>query len=212
MLPTKNLEKHQISLDNALRHLYHAIRFCGGEIVAIRFTYLGERYEADTPEEATRLREQLRKADRALAKRDWRLAGKLAEAETGWNEEKFWSVINGIGKEQTKMLIALYHGGKLEAGQLAKALRLKSQVALGGVLSGLSKQLQAVKLKTTDIFIVETYWKGRKKTRWLRLTDGFETFAKTRLWKLHYLVEKEVEEIERAVNDFTRQTDNFTEP
>jgi hypothetical protein len=196
-------------LDEALRNLYHAVRFVGGKLVAIRFTYLGERYEADTPEEATKLRERLRRADVLAAKQDHRLAKRIAEAETGWTEERFWAVINGIGREQTRMLIALFHGAKLSAEQLAKAIGIKSQVALGGILSGLSKQLEVVKVRPSEVFLVETYWRGKKKTRWFRLTEGFEEFAKTRLWKFHFLVEKEVEEIERRVRDFPRQTDDF---
>jgi hypothetical protein len=177
--------------------------------VAIRFSYLGERYEADSPEEAIKLREQLRRADLLSAKGDRHLAKRLAEAETGWNEEKFWSVINAIGKEQTKMLVALFHGAKLNADDLAKAIGTKSSVSLGGILSGFSKQLEAIKIKPSDIFLVETYWRGKKRTRWFRLNEGFERFAKTRLWKFHYLIEKEVEEIEKRVKGFPRQVDDF---
>jgi hypothetical protein len=171
-------------LDSTLRYLYGRLIASEALLLAIRFTYRGQRYEADTPEEAKGLVDLLETAEKERAKSDPDFARKLLLEKAGWTSDKFWGLVNGIGEMQIKLLEAFLASGQYPvfADRLAATLGLKSQVSLAGVLSGFSKQAKRLGVRTTDVFTVNTYWKGKKKERAFIVSDGFLEVAKANCW------------------------------
>ena len=152
--------------------------------MAIRFSYHGRRYEADSPEEAQKLLELFEQADRDRAKNDPEFARKLLLKKAGWTDEKFWNLVNSVGEMQVKLLEAIYGGDGLPivADDLAEKLDLKSQVSLAGVLSGFSKQAKRLGIRVGDVYQINTFWKGRTKERMFTVTEGFREIAKQNEW------------------------------
>src|SRR5437762_6060709 len=96
--------KLNFALDNTLRNLYRTIQLRGGTLVAIRFKHRGQQYEADTPEEAIKLREILEKYDEADVRN-----GNISEEEliydtTKWSEDRFIALTENIGIAQQRFL------------------------------------------------------------------------------------------------------------
>jgi len=158
--------------------------------MAIKFMYRGSPYTADTPEEAVRLRHLLEDADYERAKNDPNFRDRLNQQVSGWTDDKFWSVINALGEQQTRLLIAVYLWTTITARELAIALNLPSQEALAGVVSGMSKQLEKLGVQPSEVFFVETYWAGKKKERWFSLSPGFAGAARELSWGHHWRLQK----------------------
>ena len=193
------------SLDNTLRYLYDSLRYKGAELMAIKFTYLDREYIADTPEEASRLRQLLEDGDYERAQHDHAFRGRMNQQLASWNEEKFWSVINGIGPQQTRLLVAVYLETSILAEELAGALQLSSQEALAGVVSGLSKQLEKLSIKPSEVFLVETYWVGKRKERHFQLSPGFNGAAWDFNWGHYWRMAKWAKEFESNVKKMKKK-------
>jgi hypothetical protein len=184
MTPENSAICNEKLLDDTLRYLYSTLSSSGGLLLAIRFSYHGRRYEADTAEEAKKLVELLEEADKERAKKDPEFARKLLLKKAGWTDERFWNLVNNIGETQVMLLEAIFGSGEYPvfAPDLAKTLGLKSQVALAGVLSGFSKQAKRLGVRVADVYQVTTYWKGRKKERVFNVSEGFREAAKQNQW------------------------------
>jgi len=159
--------------------------------LAIRFKYLGQEYQADTPEEAIKLEALLRAATEKKAKADPAFARKVAQVESGWTEEKLRHALNKIGPMQMKMLVRIWENETIDAEDLAKELGLPSQVALAGVLSGLSKQLKPLNVRPNDILQIDVLWTGRNKTRIFAFQPGFEAVAEEYGFADSFLMDEE---------------------
>jgi hypothetical protein len=147
--------------------------------VAIRFKHRGQEYEADTPDEAIRLRDILQKYDREEVE-----IGNITEEEliydtTKWSEDRFLSMTQNIGIAQQKFLAVLLGSprGPVNVGMIAKRLGVNSAMALAGVQSGLAKQLRAIGLDPIDLYRVEISWVGDERNRFLTLNEGFRLAA-----------------------------------
>jgi hypothetical protein len=198
-MPKKKPDKKV--LDSTLRYLYDTLRVRGGRLVAIRFTYRGRHYEADTPQEAIRLQEILEGRDLKRSRHDSFLARKLEQERDQWDEAKFWQLMASIGKMQTLFLAALLIAGEKATGdKIAKALGLKTQESLAGVLSGLSKQLGKLQLKPSNLYLVETNWQGGKKIRYFWATGGFEAMAEEVDWPGIRLDSDELDALEKKLS------------
>jgi hypothetical protein len=151
--------------------MYNALRKACYTLVAIEFKYKGTVWRVDTPEEAVRLRNELQKSDRAHID----AYDEMDESAAFWTPDRFTDVINGIGELQHRFLIAIYRHkpGAITSGQLVSILGLRSEVALAGVISGLSKQLKQIDIEPTRVFLIRVSWTGKKKTRTFILEDFF---------------------------------------
>ena len=111
--------------------------------MTIQFFHRGRRWKADTPEEAIRLRRQLEVGE--IAKVGARDSG-IDGLDGPWTREVFATFLQTIGEKQKAAvsLMAKYAG--IGSAELAKRLKLDSQTALAGVISGLSKQLKMLDL------------------------------------------------------------------
>ncbi len=74
------------------------------------------------------------------------------------------------------------HAG-IGSAELAKRLKLDSQVALAGVISGLSKQLKTLDLELDSLYTVKTKWTVRKKEEFFFLRESFRQAAEEAGWK-----------------------------
>jgi len=137
--------------------------------MAIRFEFNGETWEADTPEEAIALRAKLEYSTRFP--RDPHK--EIDEESRFWTPDRFMSVIDNIGKLQHRLLMLVCGDYGISAAGLAKKLGLDSEMALAGVISGLSKQLKQLDIEPKRVFIIDVKWNGKTKTRTFMLNDFF---------------------------------------
>jgi len=168
-------------LDRTFRFLYNSLRLWRAEIVAIEFKHRGKVWRADTPEEAVKLRSMLEEYERRHSTPDdeeWRI-----RAETVWTPDMFWDFIRSVGDQQVKLLeTMLSRPSWVTARELTKVLQLSNEMALAGVLSGLSKQVKALGLRPINLYQVDVRWDGKKKTRSFFLDQGFRLTAEEMGW------------------------------
>jgi len=167
-------------LDDSLRNLYIAIRKVGAQLVAVRFIYRGKKWEADTPEEAIRLRRDLEAQDAREPGADVRAEQEL-RADSPWTPDTFWNFVQTIKPNQELAVIALLENNSLWAGDLAKAIGIHED-ALGGVLGGLSKQLRQLELRPSDLYQVHTDWTGGERRRLFYTQPAFRLAAEEVGW------------------------------
>jgi len=172
------------------------------KLMAVEFHFRGIKYRADTPEEAVRLREVLEKTDAKKASTDPAFRRLLFKEESGWTEERFWQMLEGLKARQIELVkvLALFAKGQqgiITADELTEELALSSKVALGGVLGGLSRQLAKMGMKSSQIFNIETEWDGKSKDRTFFTTPGFTAVVKETGWPCYLDTPKEIRELER---------------
>jgi hypothetical protein len=165
----KSKQKPKSALDNTSRYMYLTFRNAGGEFVAIEFKYKGTVWKADTPEEAVSLRNELEKRDKAFEPH----FEEMEQLDQFWTPDKFMDVINGVGELQKKLLAATYRKPGITSKELVRELRVESEIALAGVISGLSKQLKQLEIEPKQVFVIEVKWSGKVKTRRFILNDFF---------------------------------------
>lgn len=156
-------------LDNTLRYVYNTLRKVGCELMAIEFKYKGTVWRADTAEEAVALRNELVKADKVFIPEH----EAMDQSEEFWTPDRFMNVVQGTGELQQKLLTAIHHKPGITSKELVQQLGLDSEVALAGVISGLSKQLTQMGVKPRQVFAIEVNWAGKTKTRRFLLDDFF---------------------------------------
>ena len=137
--------------------------------MAIRFEFNNETWEVDTPDEAIALRAKLEYSTR-FPPDPHKEMDKKARL---WTPDRFMDVIEGIGDLQRKLLLEIRRKPGITSGRLVMALGMKSEVALAGVLSGLSKQLKKIGIEPNDVFLIRVDWSGKSKTRSFLLDDFF---------------------------------------
>jgi hypothetical protein len=174
-------EDYNFVLDNAVRHLYITARNKGAQLLGVRFTHRGKRWEADTPEEALRLRQMLDNLDTHEINGDTSREDQYIRSESVWTPDVFESFIRDIGYQQQEAVKAMLASTGIAAEELAKQIRIKPE-SLGGVLSGLSKQLKRLELKPSDLYLVHTEWDGKTRTRIFFLEKAFRLAAEEVGW------------------------------
>jgi hypothetical protein len=171
-ISTKTPDKR---LDDALRYLYASLVYLEVPIVAIRFKYRGIEWSVDTAEEADAVRKQM---DQSIP-----LAyDTMDELDRFWTHDRFMDVINGIGKLQHRFLAAIYEKAGINSGELSEKLGLGSEIALAGVISGLSKQLKQLGIEPKQVFIIDVKWKKKRKARTFILNDFFKSAGMELKW------------------------------
>jgi hypothetical protein len=150
--------------------------------LAIKFIHRGKKWEADTPQEAVRLRRELEAWDEADAEEGVGMSAQEVRAESVWTPDTFWNFVNDIGYQQKKAVIALLQNhGSITATALAEETGIE-EGALGGVLSGLSKQLKQLELKPYDLYRVHTDWRNGERKRLFFLQYAFRLAAEEVGW------------------------------
>lgn len=165
----------QNSLDDTLRYLYITCRLSHCSLMAIEFKHRSKTYRADTPEEAVALRKLLEDQDRAIGIYDddsYTVDGEPVYKKV-WDTDTFMELMRNLGDLQKDFLAALFAKYQVPSTVIRKTLGIDSEVALAGILSGLSKQLKAMNLSSDDLYSVAVKWDGKKKKRMFTLNPDF---------------------------------------
>lgn len=156
-------------LDNTFRYCNNTLRKIGGELMAIEFKYKGTDWRVDTAKEAVALRNELETADRA----HFPMFDSMERLSELWTPDKFMDVLNGVGDLQRRLLSAVRRKPGMTSKELIRELGVSSEVALAGVISGLSKQLRQMGVQIRDVLLIEVKWGGKTKTRRFTLEKFF---------------------------------------
>jgi hypothetical protein len=146
--------------------------------VAIRFQFNNETWEADTPEEAIALRAKLEYSTRFPPDPHEEIDKEMRF----WTPDTVMSVLEGIGKLQHRMLMEIREQYGISGTQLKEKLGLESEIALAGVISGLSKQLKQLSIEPKQVFVINVRWTGKKKSRSFVLNTFFQSAAEQHNW------------------------------
>jgi hypothetical protein len=134
--------------------------------MAIEFEHKGVKYRTDSVQEAVSLRA-------SLAQYDDILGYGSENAPRIWTADLAMDLLNNIGELQKKFLATLSNGANLSSSSLVEAIGVDSEIALAGVISGLSKQLRKMSTNSASLYNVEVVWKGKGKTRFFKLSSDF---------------------------------------
>jgi hypothetical protein len=153
--------------------------------MAIEFKHNGRIWRADTTEEAIELRERLEREDDELY-----AAGEepsIVESDV-WTSDLVVELLKSSGQLQKKFLKLLFEKNeetfepKMDSSELVKALKLGSEEALAGVLSGLSKRLKKIGRQPSELYRVDVQWTKEGKIRKFLLSRGFRWAATQLGW------------------------------
>jgi len=146
--------------------------------MAIKFKHNGQEWQTDTPEEAIRLRRELDRANEEAI-----ICGDEASV-VGliWTPDTFIDLLKNCGPLQKQFLRLLDENESLASADIVRTLKLQSEEAFAGVLSGLSKQLKKAELQPWDLYSVTVRWNSEGKTRTFRLSPGFRWAAEELGW------------------------------
>ena len=168
-------------LDDTMRFLYITLRNHRASLVAIEFVHRGKKWRADTPEEAVRLRQQLDIADE-MENATAVFPDDLLRSESVWTPDVFWDFVHSVGTQQRTVIETLLQRESVSSSELTKRLELESELALGGIISGLSKQLKRFELKPMDLYAVHTDWSGGERIRRFFVQRSFKLAAEEVGW------------------------------
>lgn len=163
----------KITLDSSLRYLYDGLRYKRSfSLMAIEFKHNGKTWRADTPKEAIELLQQLEAIE----------SGETTKRKSVWDIAKITDVLNSLGKLQQQLLIYVSVAKEVKSSSLVDELHLQSEIALAGVLSGLSKQVKEHGVEMKDVLRIDVAWRGKTKERQLSLSPDFIAVAETAGW------------------------------
>lgn len=159
--------EEKFALDSSLRNIYISLRKAGCLLMAIEFEHKGVKYRTDSVQEAVSLQASLAQYDAVF--------GSYGSENTPrvWTADLVMDLLNNIGELQKKFIAALSNGANLSSGSLVETIGVESEVALAGVISGLSKQLRKMSITSASLYNVEVVWKGKGKTRFFKLSSDF---------------------------------------
>lgn len=169
--------QHNFDLDNTLRFIYSTFRNKKFSM-AIEFKHHGRIWRADTAEEAIALRRQLEENDDAV----YASGEELAVINTDWTADAVTDLLKGCGELQKNFLRLLYEKKSVTSADAVKNLKLQSEEAFAGVLSGLSKRLKKTQLQPGDLYSVSVRWMSDGKIRTFTLSEGFRWAAEQLGW------------------------------
>jgi hypothetical protein len=153
--------------------------------MAIEFKHRGRTWRADTVAEAIELRRQLDDTDEIDALK----GGTEFDSEDAdvWTPDTVTGMLENLGDAQLRFIRLLASDDRqITSKEIVQKLKLDSEVAFAGVLSGLSKQLKHIGLKPQQLYWVVVAWTGKTKTRSFALFDRFKAVANEIGWPDHW--------------------------
>jgi len=178
----------KIALDNTLRYLYITLRKAGCLLMAIEFEHKGTKYRVDTPHEAVELINKLDQHEVLYG------TYRRENPPRVWTADLAMDLLNGIGEMQKKFLAVLSSKNTVKSRALAEELKMDSEVALAGVVSGLSKQLRKMSIQPSSLYRVDVEWKGKEKERSFLLSSDFRDALTELGWPEAWQARKETDE------------------
>jgi len=152
--------------------------------VVIKITHNGRVIECTTAAEAITL---LRHIDAEERKRKPTIHKHLPERLSNgtmnpWTGSLFWQFIESLGEAQNCVLSLLVRKHKVTDEELRKVLKLDSNQALAGVLSGVSKQAGALNISARSVYTVEDERKAGELTKTYAIANDFLVIAGEMNW------------------------------
>lgn len=165
-------------------------------VMSIKIPFNGQYIECSTPAEAIAVLKYLNDED--SKKITHRVPG-IASTFTGptsaiaqllndtvytsaWTRESFWKFIENLGDSQKRILVLLKRNTKVSDEALRKALKLDSNQALAGVLSGISKQAGILNIPARAVYTVEDERKGGELSKTYVAANDFLRIANEMNW------------------------------
>ncbi len=186
----------KFALDSSLRNMYLTLRKAGCLLMAIEFEHKGVKYRTDSVQEAISLQAGLAQHDATFGPYESGITPRV------WTADLAMDLLNGIGELQKKFLATLSNRAQLSSSTLVERIGLESEIALAGVISGLSKQLRKMSINPTSLYSVEVVWKGKGKTRFFRLSSDFHDALVELGWPDAWQTGKEQDETASTKKNF----------
>lgn len=161
--------------------------------MSIKFKFGGITFTADTPDEAAQTLAHLRKQE--AEKHQARIQAMLKEGQTTelheylkegpaspWTPELFVSFIDRLGKVQREALGLLVSSGHVSDQELRACIKVTGNQALGGMLSGISKQAAALGIEARHVFSFENFRNADRRRSTYTVAPGFREIAGRMNW------------------------------
>lgn len=171
--------------------MYCTLRYAGNRLMSIKFTHRGREWKADTIEEALALRHTLEERDSYDEQARVHHGFDTGDEEYIWTPDLVTELVETVGDLQLLMIRILYDKKSLTSAELVAQLGLDSEVALAGVLSGLSKRLKKMGMVPNHLYTVFVSWDGKAKSRTFRLNWQFRLAAESLDWPQSWVKEWE---------------------
>jgi hypothetical protein len=155
--------------------------------VMIRIPYRGRIIECSTTAEAIEILKHIDAEERPANDllRQGTMLGAMQEVfgtKSAWSRTSFWKFMDSLGEAQTHILRLLVKKHRISDEELRKALKLDSNQALAGVLSGISKQAGALNIPARAVYTVEDERKGGELTKTYAVAFDFLGMAREMNW------------------------------
>ncbi len=161
--------------------------------MAIKFKFGGITFTADTPDEVAQTLASLRKQE--ADKHQARIQAMLKEGQTKelheylkegqaspWTPELFMSFIDRLGKTQREALGLLVSFNHVSDEELRACIKVTGNQALGGILSGISKQAAALGIEARQVFSFENFRNADRRRSTYTVARGFRDIAARQNW------------------------------
>jgi hypothetical protein len=161
--------------------------------MAIKFKFGGINFTADTPDEVAQTLALLEK--RESEKHQARIQAMLKEGQTKelheylkegpaspWTPELFVSFIDRLGKVQREALALLVLFNHVSDEELRACIKVTGNQALGGILSGISKQAAALGIEARHVFSFENFRNADRRRSTYTVSPGFRDLAGRMNW------------------------------
>ena len=77
-----------------------------------------------------------------------------------WDRENFWKFVDALGDTQRQLVGLLVQKRKMTDDEMRKAAKVSSNLELGGILSGISKQAGAQNIPARAVYTIENEPQG----------------------------------------------------
>ncbi len=176
----------KFSLTNAWKR---ATLTLGSVSVMIKIPFKGGYIECATPAEAIEVLKHLAaEEEKRVRARNPSLLEAMAASLGGhvvqspWTRGSFWKFVDSLGDSQTRALSLLVRKRKVTDEEMRRHLRLDSNQALAGVLSGISKQAGALNIPARSVYVVEDERKSGEVTKTYAVALDFLGMAMEMNW------------------------------
>lgn len=99
-----------------------------------------------------------------------------------WKNKLFWEFIGSLGEPQKQILALLAKNKRMTAGDLCKAMGVKDNNQLSGLLSGISKQAAAHDVSARSVYTIENETRAGEMRKTYGVTPEFLRIAEVNNW------------------------------
>jgi hypothetical protein len=105
------------------------------------------------------------------------------EESSAWTHDAFWKFIEALGDMQKRILALLVEKRRMTDHDLRNALKIGTNLELGGILSGISKQAFSHGIPARAVFTIENESKGGEITKTYVVATSFLHIAIEMNWQ-----------------------------